>query len=152
MVRSPFSRSLCIGIDPLSTGWIKSRLFFAFLIPMSFWAEVDRLDSIGVGGFGHDFKALEGHESPIVKVFKSFNESRGNGGLVFLLVCVIFPILTYLPMGRMRMMKQMREATSAIAFKLLRNTEKLKEGSQNDEDRSILGLLREFSAYIYPRS
>jgi hypothetical protein len=55
-------------------------------------------------------------------------------------------------MGRMRMMKQMREATSAIAFKLLRNTEKLKEGSQNDEDRSILGLLREFSAYIYPRS
>jgi len=44
----------------------------------------------------------------------------------------------------MRMMEQMREATSAIAFKLLENAEKLKEGSQNDKDQSILGMLREF--------
>ena len=52
----------------------------------------------------------------------------------------------------MRMMGQMREASSAIAYKLLENTENAKEGSQNDQDRSILGLLREFEAYIYPRS
>ncbi len=50
------------------------------------------------------------------------------------------------------MMGQMREATSAMALKLLRNTEKVKEGSQNDKDRSILGLLREFQACIYLRS
>ena len=41
-------------------------------------------------------------------------------------------------------MEQMREATSAMAFKLLENTQKVKDGSRNDKDRSILGLLREF--------
>ena len=125
---------------------------------MSSWVEVDRLDSIGVGGFGHDFKALEGHESPIVKVFKSFNEGGGDGRGIFFLVGTIFPmsamlhIISNLPTNSMRMMGQMREASSAIAYKLLENTENAKEGSQNDQDRSILGLLREFEAYIYPRS
>ncbi len=112
---------------------------------MSFWVEVDRLDSIGIGGFGHDFKALEGHESPIVKVFQSFNENRGDRGLILLVIfTIVFPIVAYLPTKGMRMMEQMREATSAIAFKLLENAEKLKEGSQNDKDQSILGMLREF--------
>ena len=60
------------------------------------------------------------------------------------LIWAIFPIVAYLPTKRMRMMKQMRQATSAIAFKLLGNTEKVKEGLQNDKDRSILGLLRKF--------
>jgi len=86
-------------------------------------------------------------------VFKAFNESRGGGGArIFFLIGSIFPIITSLPTKRIRMMGQMREATSAMALKLLRNTEKVKEGSQNDKDRSILGLLREFQACIYLRS
>ncbi|KAF8344577.1 cytochrome P450 [Amanita rubescens] len=111
------------------------------VIDVQQWMNKITLDSIGVGGFGHDFKSLEGHESPVVNVFKAFNESRGNGARMLFLIGSIFPFITNIPTKRIRMMGQMREATSAMAFKLLRNTEKVNESSQDDKDRSILGLL-----------
>jgi len=58
------------------------------------WMNKITLDSIGVGGFGHDFKSLEGHESPVVNVFKAFNESRGNGARMLFLIGSIFPFIT----------------------------------------------------------
>ena len=103
---------------------------------------IDRLDSIGIAGFGHDFKALEGHESTVAKVFNGFSDDIGNGVLAS-----IFPFLDNLPTKRSRMMGQMKKATTAIACKLLEDCEKMKAGSQNVQDRSILGLLCAFQLY-----
>ena len=47
------------------------------------------------------------------------------------------------------MMDQMKMATSAIAYELLQNTEKVEEGSQSIKDRSILGLLSQFYSVVH---
>ena len=35
-----------------------------------------RLDSIGIGGFGHDFKALDNKNTSVVEVFDSFDDAN----------------------------------------------------------------------------
>ena len=141
MVRHPPSRLIRIEIDSISTGWIEPRQYFSFWVMLPFFSWIDRLDSIGIGGFGHDFKALEGQESPVTKVFNAFGEATGNDGLI----AEFFP---FVPTKRSRMMAQMRKATTAIGYELLQNCEKMKEGSQSIKDRSILGLLSAFQLYM----
>jgi hypothetical protein len=79
----------------------------------------------------------------VIKVFNSFNEGRSNNRAVFLLGSII-PFIANLPTKRLRMMNQMKKATSEMAHELLDSSEKVKESSQSIKDRSILGLLSEF--------
>jgi hypothetical protein len=84
----------------------------------------------------------------VVKAFNSINEATGNNRILFLLGA-IFPFVANLPTKRFRMMDQMKMATSAIAYELLQNTEKVEEGSQSIKDRSILGLLSQFYSVVH---
>ena len=77
------------------------------------------------------------------KVLNGFGEDIGNG-----LIADIFPFIDNLPTKRSRMMRQMKKATTAIAYELLQNRDKMKEGSQSIKDRSILGLLSAFQLYM----
>jgi hypothetical protein len=111
---------------------------------------IHRLDSIGIAGFGHDFKALEGHESPVIKVFNTINDSNRSNRRLLVVIGAIFPFVAHLPTKRLRMMDQMKQATSEMAHELLQNTVKAKEGSQSIKDRSILGLLSAFQLFMHP--
>ncbi|KAK2462255.1 hypothetical protein APHAL10511_005751 [Amanita phalloides] len=61
------------------------------VIDVQKWMNRITLDSIGIAGFGHDFKALEGHQSPVIKVFESFNTLRNSSQRFFFLLGPIFP-------------------------------------------------------------
>lgn len=111
---------------------------------------IHRLDSIGIAGFGHDFKALEGHESPMMKVLNAINGANRSNRRLLVVIGAIFPFVAHLPTKRLRMMNQMKQATSEMAHELLQNTEKAKEGSQSIKDRSILGLLSAFQLFMHP--
>ncbi|KAK2463856.1 hypothetical protein APHAL10511_004161 [Amanita phalloides] len=112
------------------------------IIDVQKWMGRITLDSVGIAGFGHDFKALEGQESPIFKVFQSFNTLRSGGARrLFILLGPIFPQIVNMPTERSRMFRRMRKATSEIASHLLEDSVREKESSQNIRDESILGLL-----------
>ncbi|KAK2465993.1 hypothetical protein APHAL10511_001634 [Amanita phalloides] len=111
------------------------------IIDVQKWINRITLDSIGIAGFGHDFKALEGYESPILKVFESFNNIGSSGRRSFLLLGPIFPQMLKLPTERSRMFRQMSKATSDMATHFLENSQSERESFQYVKDKSILGLL-----------
>ena len=100
------------------------------------------LDSVGIAGFGHDFHALEGKESPVVEVFESFGSSDTSflSHFVFLMGPVL-PILQNLPTKKNRMFKRLRSTMREIADELLARNRKEKEGKSLTEEKSIIGLL-----------
>ena len=48
------------------------------------------------------------------------------------------------------MLDHLKKATYAMAYELLQSSEKVKEGSQNIKDRSIIGLLSEYQLCLHP--
>lgn len=101
------------------------------------------LDSIGIAGFGHNFHAIEGHESPVVEVFESFGSTDTSiiSQLVFFLGPV-FPMLQKLPTKRNRMFKRLRTTIRGISDELLERNRREKAGlSTGETDKSIIGLL-----------
>ncbi|PPQ78494.1 hypothetical protein CVT25_011835 [Psilocybe cyanescens] len=100
------------------------------------------LDSVGIAGFGHDFRALEGKDSPVVDVFESFSSEDTSwiSRFVFLMGPVL-PVLQNLPTGQNRTLKRLRETMGEIADELLARNRKEKEGKSMVEEKSIIGLL-----------
>ena len=76
-----------------------------------------------------------------MKAYNAFSEAKGN----YELIAEFFP---FVPTKRSRMMAQLKKATTAIGYELLQNCEKMKEGSQSINDRSILGLLSALQLYM----
>jgi hypothetical protein len=102
------------------------------------------LDSIGIGGFGHDFKALENKNTSVVEVFDSFDDANTDffSRIIFFLGPV-FPTLQNLPTKSNRMLRQLRETMGHIADELLNRSRKAR-GEKNDNvvtDKSIIGIL-----------
>ncbi|KAH9483305.1 Cytochrome P450 monooxygenase 215 [Psilocybe cubensis] len=100
------------------------------------------LDSVGIAGFGHDFHALEGKNSPVVDVFESFSDEDTSwlSRFVFLMGPVL-PVLQNLPTAQNRTLKRLRETMGDIADELLVRNRKAKEGKSVSEEKSIIGLL-----------
>ncbi|KAK2463849.1 hypothetical protein APHAL10511_004154 [Amanita phalloides] len=76
------------------------------IIDVQNWMNRITLDSVGIAGFGHDFKALEGHESPVYKAFGSFSESGSSSRRFFFLLGPIFPQIVNVPTQRSRFPKR----------------------------------------------
>ncbi|KAK2459887.1 hypothetical protein APHAL10511_008087 [Amanita phalloides] len=110
------------------------------IIDVQKWMNRITLDSIGIAGFGYDFRALEGYESPVLKGFESFNKP-GSGRQRILLLGPIFPHILKIPTERTRVLRQMSKATSDMAVSFLENSQSEKESAQYLKDKSILGLL-----------
>ena len=103
----------------------------------------DRLDSIGIAGFSHDFGALDGKVSPVVTAFESLGSARPStvAKIKFLLSSVI-PVLSYIPTERSRMFEELQRSMREIADVLLERSRK----AVSDE-KSIIGLLSMFSMF-----
>ncbi|KAF8645739.1 hypothetical protein AX16_007607 [Volvariella volvacea WC 439] len=107
----------------------------------------DRLDTIGIAGFGHDFKSLEGKRSPVLDVFESFEAEASPLSHVVSLFEPIMPFLLNLPTERTKMVARWKNTMSTIANELLSRTkvEKEKEGvevgNESAEEKSIIGML-----------
>ncbi|KIL67272.1 hypothetical protein M378DRAFT_73991 [Amanita muscaria Koide BX008] len=98
-----------------------------------------RLDSMGIAGFGHDFKSLDGHKSPVSEALDGLLED--SSFRVVLILGLLFPPVLKLPLKQTKIMRQMHKAFSDIAKVLLENSQQEKELLDVEKDRSILGLL-----------
>ncbi|KAJ7165645.1 cytochrome P450 [Mycena crocata] len=102
------------------------------------------LDSIGIAGFSHDFRSLDGEHSAVAEAFDSLS-FEGTGffsNLVFVLGTQ-FPFLAHLPTARNRIIANLRQRMSVIADDLLEKMRSEKKTHVTDEtaDRSVIGLL-----------
>ncbi|KAJ7775693.1 cytochrome P450 [Mycena maculata] len=114
------------------------------IIDVEHWMNLVALDSIGIAGFSHDFRSLDGEYSAVAAAFDSLS-FEGTGvlsNLVFLLGTQ-FPFLAHLPTKRNRIILNLRRKMSIIADQLLEKTRREKKTHVSDEtsDRSIIGLL-----------
>ncbi|KAJ7683541.1 cytochrome P450 [Mycena rosella] len=117
------------------------------IIDVEHWqvaAFVSRLDSIGIAGFSHDFRTLDGEYSAVAAAFDSlsFDGTGLLSGLV-LILGIQFPFLAHLPTARNRIMGNLRKTMSVIADELLEKTRREKKSHVTDEtaDRSVIGLI-----------
>jgi len=103
------------------------------------WLNAITLDSIGLAGFGYNFKAIEDQDSPVNEVFRHFNDSSSNDiRLMIDIISPIFPFIFNVPTRTVRMFRKLNKATSKFAAELLKkNSGKEKDNS----DQSLLGLL-----------
>ncbi|KAJ7683554.1 cytochrome P450 [Mycena rosella] len=103
-----------------------------------------RLDSIGIAGFSHDFRTLDGEYSAVAAAFDSLSfEGTGLLSGLVLILGIQFPFLAHLPTARNRIMGNLRKTMSVIADELLEKTRREKKSHVTDEtaDRSVIGLI-----------
>ncbi|KAM6495423.1 Cytochrome P450 [Amanita muscaria] len=104
------------------------------------WMNKVTLDSIGIAGFGHDFRSLAGQTSPVSEALDALLED--NSFRVFLLFGAFFPQVFKLPfLKQTKIFRRMQKAFSDIAKVLLEISQQEKELSDVKKDKSILGLL-----------
>lgn len=105
------------------------------------------LDTIGIAGFGHDFRALDGQNTPVIDVFDSFSSANTDVfSRVIFFLGPVFPTLQNLPTRGNRMLRRLRETMGKIADELLEKSRTVKvfEGGKEDNvttDKSIIGFL-----------
>ncbi|KAG5634681.1 hypothetical protein H0H81_001121 [Sphagnurus paluster] len=114
------------------------------VIDVQQWMNYVSLDSIGAGGFSHDFGSLKGNISPVAAAFDSFGNVKPSPMIVlsFLLASII-PFLGRIPNERTTGFIKLRESVKAIADDLLERARLEKEAnvSEGAADKSIIGSL-----------
>ncbi|KAL1660853.1 cytochrome P450 [Schizophyllum commune] len=109
------------------------------IIDVQYWMNRISLDSIGIAGFGHDFRTLSGAPSPVIDSFEAFGKLSNTllGTLIFVLSPYV-PLLGKIPTERKRLTDRVRGALTAIADELL------EEGRGEGEEagkKSIVGQI-----------
>lgn len=103
------------------------------------WMNRLTLDCIGIAGFGHDFKALEGHKSAVTEAFEAFETLNDPESFhLFMLIGNLIPQIVNIPMKSGRLFKKLKTTLSEIAENLLQES---RTENHVQENRSILGLL-----------
>ncbi|KAJ7165920.1 cytochrome P450 [Mycena filopes] len=114
------------------------------IIEVQEWMNRIALDSIGIAGFSHDFKYIDGQESAVTTAFEAMQLSEASilTKLIFML-SFVFPILLSLPTQRMRLFWDLRSSLNVIAQRLLARMRSEKDAGVSEElgDKSIIGLL-----------
>jgi hypothetical protein len=106
-----------------------------------------RLDSVGTGGFSHDFGTLRGKHSTIAEVFNSLGKHKPTffQSIMFLLSAVL-PILARMPSPRRTLEKQFNSAAEKISRELLQKSRDEKVAAiASKGDNSVLGTLSMFN-------
>ncbi|KAJ7048685.1 cytochrome P450 [Mycena amicta] len=116
------------------------------IIDVGVWMNRVALDSIGISGFGHDFRSLHGEPSAAAEAFDSMALQGGRASAINFAVFMIgqqIPLLAELPTSRNLLFKNLRKSLSAIADVLLENARQEKQDELVDDvaDKSIIGLL-----------
>ncbi|KAJ7919446.1 cytochrome P450 [Mycena leptocephala] len=114
------------------------------VIEVQDWMNRVGLDSIGIAGFSHDFRYLDGQRSPATAAFEELLIME----MSFLAQAVsifsfTFPFIQNVPTHRMRLFRELRQSLSVITERLLADTCGAREGNVADEqtDKSVIGLL-----------
>ncbi|KAJ6579631.1 cytochrome P450 [Mycena vulgaris] len=110
----------------------------------AFFRVVSRLDSIGIAGFSHDFRSLDGEYSAVTAAFDSLSfEGTGLFSNFLFILGTQLPFLAHLPTARNRIIKGLHRTMSGIADELLEKTRREKKSHITDEtaDRSVIGLI-----------
>ena len=110
------------------------------------WPSHNRLDSIGIAGFSHDFGSLKGNISPVVAAVDSFGSIKPS---FFLILSFVFGMIlpglsTKIPNQLTRIMRSLGSGVREIASDLLDKAmnEKAEVGA-GEVDQSIIGALGE---------
>ncbi|KAJ7124501.1 cytochrome P450 [Mycena epipterygia] len=114
------------------------------IIDVEHWMNLVALDSIGIAGFSHDFRSLDGEYSAVAAAFDSLSfEGTGILSNLVFIVGLQLPFLANLPTQRNRIIGNLRRTMSVIADELLEKTRREKKTHVTDEtaDRSVIGLL-----------
>ncbi|KAH9936872.1 cytochrome P450 [Epithele typhae] len=116
----------------------------AAVIDVEAWMNHVSLDSIGIAGFSHDFRSLDGQRSDIAEVFDAMG--RVKPSVLSALVIFfgnVFPVLWKLPTEMRRLQRKMNRSMEQIAVVLLENTRRELRGlgETGKEEKSIIGLL-----------
>jgi hypothetical protein len=98
-----------------------------------------RLDTIGIAGFGHDFRALEGQPSAVGTAFEGIgNNPIGLVDIVMVALQNVFVSLGDLPSAHWKAVKDLYRACSHLARDLLERDPEVEKSS-----KSIMGLMSE---------
>ncbi|KAJ7243084.1 cytochrome P450 [Mycena rebaudengoi] len=117
------------------------------VIEVQQWMNRIALDSIGLGGFSHDFRSLDGEKSSVTAAFDALQATKASvmssvTSVVFTLAFT-FPFLLNIPTERIKLFWRLRDSLNVIAERLLDNSRREKAGeiSQELADKSVIGLL-----------
>lgn len=103
------------------------------------------IDSIGIAGFSHEFRTLDGTNPPVEQAF----DQSGSARLVSPLMIILAPVIPFLVKFWLRDSPGMRlrRSLEKVADDLL---EKSRVGGLGkDSNNSIIGLLREHSLLCF---
>lgn len=101
-----------------------------------------RLDTIGLAGFSYNFASLDGKRGPVTSAFEAFGASKPSSvSIRFFLLLRRFPVLFHLPILSSALLNEVYKATADISKGLFEKAKKEKEGSSDERDHSIIGLL-----------
>ena len=105
-----------------------------------------RLDSIGTGGFSHDFGTLRGQHSTIAEIFDSFGKYKPTFfQTIMFLLSMVLPILARIPSPRRTLERKFKSAAEEISRELLNKSRKEKVAAiAGKVDNSVLGTLSMF--------
>jgi len=101
-----------------------------------------RLDTIGLTGFSYNFASLDDKKGPVTSAFEAFETSNQSSiSIRFVLLMRRFPVLFHLPILSGALLNEVNKATVDISKALFEKAKKEKEGSLDEKDHSIIGLL-----------
>ncbi|KAJ7573406.1 cytochrome P450 [Mycena floridula] len=104
-------------------------------------------ECIGMGGFSHNFGTVEGKEPLVSTALDTFGKSIGNSPLVSpfsFLVGALLPILLRLPIGKAKIVMQLKSNLITVGTDLIERVQKEKQFEGTDKaanDKSIIGGL-----------
>jgi cytochrome P450 len=111
------------------------------------WMNRMTLDTIGIAGFGHDFKTLDGQPSAIIEAFEAFAKVRQQSftSQMVIFASTILPLFARLfPSTRGSLFEKLGAVTSGVARQMLEDEKKGKEingAAHSVKETSILELL-----------
>ncbi|KAJ7580751.1 cytochrome P450 [Mycena floridula] len=111
------------------------------------WMTAVALDSIGMGGFSHNFGTVEGKEPLISTAFDTFGKSIGDSPSISpfsFLVGAFLPILMKLPIGNAKLVMQLKANLTTVGSDLIERVQKEQQLEGTDKarnDKSIIGGL-----------
>ncbi|KAJ7250801.1 cytochrome P450 [Mycena rebaudengoi] len=113
-----------------------------YFLPRKPYPPNNRLDSIGLGGFSHDFRSLDGEKSSVTAAFDALQATKASvmSSVVFTLA-FMFPFLLNIPTERIKLFWRLRDSLNVIAERLLDNSRREKAGEISQADKSVIGLL-----------
>ncbi|KIM68469.1 hypothetical protein SCLCIDRAFT_1209280 [Scleroderma citrinum Foug A] len=119
------------------------------IIEVQNWMNHISLDTIGLAAFSHDFGSLDGKPASVTKIFDSSGSFSERSKIIddadLILLMQVFPLLSYLPTPRNRLMQEMQEIMEDISNTMLERTknEKQKGALDGKEEKPIIGVLIE---------